>query len=367
MKVLVVGPDRNDPGGVANYYNAVFPRLSGDGVEAHYLEIGSTHGSKSRLHILGDQLRFWKMLGRLKPDIVHLNPSLDMRSFLRDGLFVFQAKLRGFKVLVFFRGWQESFERKVAGKLKWFFDRTYAKADRFIVLATSFSDRLVQWGINVPVELATTTVADELLDGFSIIEKAENIGTAEVVRLLYLARLERDKGVLELLDAVKLLLNRGVLVSLTIAGEGPMMTEVCDLVANLGEYRDRVRIAGYVRGHEKKEVLKTHHVYCFPTQYGEGMPNSVLEAMAFGMPVITCPVGGISDFFENNKMGVLLSKVEPGYMADAIESLIASHDYLAEISYYNYNYAQRRFLASNVAGTLQALYKDMYSGGHDSV
>ena len=68
MKVLVVGSDRNDPDGVSNCYNDVFSRLSGDDVEAHYLEIGSTHGgSKPRLHIVGDQLRLWKTIGQLKP------------------------------------------------------------------------------------------------------------------------------------------------------------------------------------------------------------------------------------------------------------------------------------------------------------
>ena len=359
MKVLVVGPDRNDPGGVANYYNAVFPRLSGDGVEAYYLEIGSTHGSKSRLHILGDQLRFWKMLGRLKPDIVHLNPSLDMRSFLRDGLFVFLAKLRGFRVLVFFRGWQESFEQKVAGKLKWFFDRTYAKADRFIVLATSFSDRLVEWGINVPVELATTTVADELLDEFSITGKLNSFNSAVNIKLLYLARLEPKKGVLELIKGVGELLNRGDNVTLTIAGDGPAMNQACELVAALGENSQRVKIAGYVRGSEKISLLESHHIFCFPTRYGEGMPNSVLEAMAFGMSILTCPVGGLADFFEDGKMGMLLKDASSVAIAESIARLVGDRQGMARIAEYNYDYAKKRFLSSIVATELRACYQRM--------
>jgi glycosyltransferase involved in cell wall biosynthesis len=66
-----------------------------------------------------------------------------------------------------------------------------------------------------------------------------------------------------------------------------------------------------VRGAAKKELLMSHHLLCFPTQYGEGMPNSMLEAMASGMAVMTCPIGGIRDFFEEPEMGVLLKNVEP--------------------------------------------------------
>lgn len=252
MKVLVVGPDRKDPGGVANYYNAVFPRLSDDEISAHYLEIGSTHGGRSGLHIIGDQVRFWRTIGSLKPDIVHLNPSLDLRSFFRDGLFILQSKLRGSQVLVFFRGWQELFEEKVTGKLKWFFNATYGRADRFIVLAKSFSGRLSEWGITVPVDLGTTTVNDDLLDGFSIDEKVNSLVNTQETRLLYLARLEPEKGILELLTAVDTLLNRGMLLTLTIAGDGPAMNRVCAQVSSMGRYQSKINIVGYVRNQEKQ-------------------------------------------------------------------------------------------------------------------
>jgi glycosyltransferase involved in cell wall biosynthesis len=361
MKVLVVGPDRQDPGGVANYYNAVFPRLSDGAVAAHYLEIGSTRGHGRGLHIILDQIRFWRTITHINPDIIHLNPSLDLKSFLRDGMFVFLAKLRRKPVLVFFRGWQEPFEKTVSGKLKWFFKATYGRSDGFIVLAKSFSERLREWGITAPIYPGNTTVANELLEGFSIDRKIEDISGTEVVRLLYLARLEREKGVLELLDAVHMLIHRGVPVSLTIAGDGPIMNEVRQHVAKFGSHQDKVKIIGYVRGQDKKDALRTHQVYCFPTQYGEGMPNSVLEAMAFGMAVVTCPVGGIADFFENDRMGVLLKTTDPEEMAKTIAALIESRERLIDIAQYNYLYAQSRFLASTAAETLRVRYREILS------
>ncbi len=109
IKVLITGPSLRDQGGVANYYNAVLPWLPGNGIEAEYVEIGSTHAGKRARLILRDQVRVWRAAGRLQPDIVQVNPSLDIRSFLRDGLFLLLARLRGRPVLVFFRGAAGSF------------------------------------------------------------------------------------------------------------------------------------------------------------------------------------------------------------------------------------------------------------------
>jgi glycosyltransferase involved in cell wall biosynthesis len=359
MKVLVVGPDRQDPGGVANYYNAVFPRLSNGEVIAHYFEIGSTYGKSRIAHVVNDQIRFWRILDQFRPDVVHLNPSLVLKSFLRDGMFIFIAKMRRKPVLVFFRGWEEPLEKKVSGILRWYFKATYGQADAFIVLASKFSDRLRHWGVTAPVHLGTTTVEDGLLNSFSIEAKAGDLLETGSVRLLYLARLERRKGVLELIEAVKGLLESGESLTLTIAGDGPMMDHVRQMVSSFNQYQDRIHIAGYVRGQEKIDLFHTHHIFCLPTQYDEGMPNSILEAMAFGMPVITCPVGGLADFFDDPKMGVLLNDGSAHLISDAIKLLISDRTRLADIARYNHEYAQRHFLASSAAELLRIRYKEV--------
>ena len=365
MKVLVVGPDRKDPGGVANYYNAVFHRLSGGDISAHYLEIGSTHGKNSFIHFVFDQVRFWRKLCSLQPDVVHLNPSLLLKSFLRDGLFILLAKMHRRRVLVFFRGWQKEFEKTVSVYLKPFFYITYRRADAFVVLADEFSTRLREWGIKAQIYMATTAVANELLVNFSIDRKIDDIEKTGVVKILFMARLERVKGILELIEAVELLLRNGIQVSLTIAGDGSIMEEVSRMVSSLGSHQNAVNIVGYVRTDEKVKILETHHLFCFPTGEAEGMPNAVLEAMAFGTPVITCPVGGLVDFFEDGVMGVLLHTREPAEIADGISSLLSSRSQMVAMARYNYQYAQQHFLASSAAEILRSRYLDMLDADRD--
>ena len=365
MKVLVVGPDLNDPGGVANYYNTVFPRLSEPGVESHYLEIGSTHGSRSGFHIVRDQIRFWKAITRLQPDIIHLNPSLVPKSFFRDGLFVFLAKMRKRRVLVFFRGWQVPFEQHVSTWFNWFFRVTYLRVDMFIVLASRFATCLRQWGVSAPVHLSNTVVNDEVLSDFVIDNKISELQSAGL-NLLFMARLERRKGVVELMRAVMMLIDKGQPIKLTIAGDGPAMHEVRHLMESSAEYSRMIHIAGYVRGKEKYDILRSHHIFCFPTQYDEGMPNSIMEAMAFGMPVITCPVGGIVDFFDDGAMGFLIGGGDSAEIANAIERLLSDRRKCVNIAYYNHEYALHRFLASTAANMLRLRYTDMLAE-HDNL
>lgn len=357
MKILLTGPALNDMGGVASYYNAVLSYLRAkEGLNIHYMEIGGTKKIGGMLHPIADQIRFRRTLSDVKPALVHVNPSLNLKSFLRDGLFVLQAKSLGYQVIVFFHGWDATFEAAVKGLWLWFFKRTFLRGDEFIVLATSFKDRLVKWGVTVPIHLGTTAVSSDLVHGFSMEEKSERLATEPAIKVLFLARLEQEKGVMETMEAVTMLRKEERPVMLTVAGDGPAMVAVREYVRVHDPDNEYLYVAGDVRGEKKKALFATHHIYCFPTTYGEGMPTSVLEAMAFGMPVITCPTGGLRDFFEDGVMGYLVKQRTPGDVANALKKLIDNRNVMLDIATRNYRYASERFLAPRVASYLADAY-----------
>jgi len=70
--------------------------------------------------------------------LVHVNPSLDIKSFIRDGLLIQQAKKNGTPVIVFFRGWDKKFAQKIQSFFLPLFRFFYGKSDAFIVLASDF-------------------------------------------------------------------------------------------------------------------------------------------------------------------------------------------------------------------------------------
>lgn len=357
LRVLITGPALRDEGGVANYYNAVLRHLASDGrYVVEYFELGSTKGAMGPLHPVADQAGFHRMLGRFRPDLVHVNPSLTLKSFFRDGLIIDQARRRRIPVVVFFRGWARATEARVDRELGWLFRRTYGRANGFIVLASRFRDKLVEWGVDVPVFLETTTVPDVVMTAFDIGERVERLRRDRRLRILFLARLEPAKGALETLEAVEGLLRRGVDVSLTIAGNGPALGDLRRFLAEHDGLGESVELAGYVRGEAKRALFLQHHVYCFPSEYWEGMPNSVLEAMALGMPIVTCPVGGLADFFEDGRMGHLVPSRDASFVADRLERLARDRETAAAIAAYNHDYATRRFLAPDVARRLGEIY-----------
>jgi glycosyltransferase involved in cell wall biosynthesis len=134
------------------------------------------------------------------------------------------------------------------------------------------------------------------------------------------------------------------------------MADVRRAVAAHAGLAGRVEVVGYVRDEAKRALFMSHHVYCFPSEYKEGMPNSVLEAMALGMPIVTCPVGGLADFFEDGRMGWLVPGRDAARVAAKLESLAGDRAGAAAMAAYNHAYAVRRFLAPDVARRLGEIY-----------
>ena len=286
-----------------------------------------------------------------------------MKSFFRDGLFIAQAKLLRIPVLVFFRAWNESFAETSERKFGWFFNISYAKADMFVVLASKFKEDLRRRGIEAPVLLTHTIVEDELLTGFQIDQKKWRAdGT---VRLLFMARIIEKKGIFELIAAVRKLLALNYPIELTIAGDGDAMPAVQKIVQDFGDNESSITVTGFLRNNEKKAALMNHDIFCLPSEYYEGMPNAVLEAMAFGMPVITTRMGGIPDFFIDGKMGALLNSKHVDEIVSAVRKLLENEENLAEMGRFNHDYAMQRFLASHAAEFLFTTYGHMLSEMHN--
>lgn len=365
MNILITSPSLEDQGGVANFYNTILPVLE-EKEELHlsHIEIGSTHGTKRKrifkfLYPLIDQINFYKRICREQFDIIHLNPSLDLKGFLREGIMLYVAKKRHLRVVVFFHGWDENFEKVIEEKLWWFFRKTYSKAEAFIVLGLIFEKKLRKWGITVPIFRLTTAINEQFLKEFSIEDKIEAIKNAVTIKILFLARIEIEKGIIETLKAVKILAGKGYLVTLSIAGDGSAMNKVRDFIRQYNFGKNEISLLGYIRGKEKKTALSSHHIYCFPTYYKEGLPTSLLEAMFFGMPVIITSVGGIKDFFEHGGMGYILDSKDPEKIADFLEQLITNKAKMVEMALFNHEYAKKNFSGVKVAEELNDIYKKM--------
>ncbi len=358
MRVLINTPSLSKEGGVAQYNNSLkdFMHSSRD-----YFFIGSRSGSESWYGAIGrfivDYVRFVTKLINEEYDLVHLNPSLASKAIIRDGIFLMIAKAFGKKVVVFNHGWDERFELKIRRCFSSLFRIVYSRADAFVVLSSVFKSKLIDMGFSRTIYVETTAV-DEGLFGFGsdALEARNGKPDNNNFTVLFLSRLEIGKGVYESLDAFHNLKKRHPGATMVFAGDGTELAKLREYASN-NQMTDVV-FTGYVTGQAKLEAFSCADVYLFPS-WSEGMPISVLEAMTFGLPVVTRPVGGLPDFFEDGKMGFITESQDPSVIADFLEQLIENPNMRRNMGVYNQRYAEEHFRPAVIAGRLEDIYRDV--------
>ena len=151
---------------------------------------------------------------------------------------------------------------------------------------------------------------------------------SDVVRLCYIGAITEGKGVFVIVDAAKMLLDRGHDVEVILIGEGNER-EVAELETKIKQYglRDRVVLAGLMFGREKFEALANSTLFCFPSYFGsETQPLCVTEAIALGVPVVATTWRAIPTIVQDGVSGFLVEPRRSDLVADAIERLIATSD-----------------------------------------
>jgi glycosyltransferase involved in cell wall biosynthesis len=353
MKVLIAHPDAR--GGVSNYYRQLQGRFT---VPVQHFVVGRTLGEHGRLQKtlrrLADCWRFAAQLRKNNIDLVHLNPSLDTKSFIREGFFTLLARANKKKVVVFFHGWKKTCEVNIERYFLWIFNCIFGKADALIVLSNENKETLKRWSVIKPIYKEVTVINDNELAGFDIRNTLKKRKSSKTWRVLFLARIIREKGIYEAIEALSLVQSAHPAVELVIAGDGAELDNVKAFVR--ARNFQNVTFAGYVRDEEKRRRFQEAHIFFLPS-YSEGCPVSVIEAMAYGLPVVTRSVGGVVDFFKNGRNGFISQSLDPNVLAGQIEKLLVDKKLYKKISLYNYQYAQSHFLASDAALRLEKIYE----------
>jgi glycosyltransferase involved in cell wall biosynthesis len=197
-------------------------------------------------------------------------------------------------------------------------------------------------------------VVDEKLLEYKDMRGGELLGDSGAFKVLFLARLQKAKGIYELIEAVGLLKKKGYNIKLIIAGSG------LEESAIRREYKyDWIKMIGYVEGKEKARAYQCADIYVLPS-YTEGMPNSVLEAMAFGLPVVCSNVGSLPEIIVEGVNGSIIESIDSEAIATAIERLYMDQDLRKSITENNIK-ESRRFCSSNVVKRLEVIYRKVIS------
>ena len=139
------------------------------------------------------------------------------------------------------------------------------------------------------------------------------------LNLLAVGRLSREKGFALLIDAVAQLRTEGVSLNLRLVGDGPLRS---DLEAASRDISECVTLTGELPPAAVREELGRADIFCLPS-FSEGLPVSIMEAMAAGVPVVTTWVAGIPELAENGVTALAVPPARADALADALRTLSA--------------------------------------------
>lgn len=142
--------------------------------------------------------------------------------------------------------------------------------------------------------------------------------STQKLKLLFAGRVESSKGVLVLLEAMKILDQKNIAVNLDILGDGTRLSE-CKILSNQMQKSVKIQILGTVAyGKEFFRLLQEYHAIVVPSLSDE-QPRIVYDAYSQAVPVLASNTDGLRDCIQNHKTGVIVNSNDPVALADLIE------------------------------------------------
>lgn len=321
-KVLVLGPALSAVSGVSTHLNQLFGSALASEYQLIHFQVGSEGKRESLLQKL---LRFilspFALAAKIiavAPDIVHLNTSLEQKSFWRDAVYLIVAKFLRTRVIYQVHGGelpQQFFSGNTL--LTGFLRRLLGWPEAVVLLASVEYDAYQHFS-----KFKRLLVIPNAIDLDDYADQGAKQFESGVIKLGYIGRLAHNKGVIEAIEAMQLLRSSGVEnVTLTIAGSGPAEEDLRAQVQTLGLDK-YVVFAGALFGEKKNSFWRQTDIFVFPTFHREGLPYTVLESLASGTPMITTRVGGIVDVIKDGVHGAFVEPHDPAAVAAAVKIMV---------------------------------------------
>ena len=180
---------------------------------------------------------------------------------------------------------------------------------------------------------------------------------------LQASRLVQKKGIATTLHAFTDFLQHYPRATLTIAGEGPMLTELKELTRKL-KIGDRVVLPGFLVPADLRDLYYASHIFLHPSETGsdgnqEGIPNSMLEAMATGLPVFATKHGGIPEAIEDGVSGVLVPERDHAALSRALLEAVEDKQLLGRLARNGADVVAQKFDQRSQIRRIEEIYLGM--------
>jgi glycosyltransferase involved in cell wall biosynthesis len=356
VKIVLLGPSLDAVSGVSTHVRMLFASELAQECELLHFQVGSEGRRETvprkLMRFAFSPLHLALLLLRTGAEVVHLNASLEPKAYWRDLVYSIVAKLLGRRVVCQIHGgaMPQDFFRGNA-LLTWVLRRFLVSSNAVSVLSSAELAAYRKFDPRIRVHLVPNAIDPSGLAG-----RTRSCNTARPLRLVYVGRLVRTKGLFEVVEAMTELKRAGRDVSLCIAGEGQDQAALMAAAQRAG-LGDRIRFLGSVFAAEKWRLWLDSDVFVFPT-YREGLPYSLLEAMAAGCVPVTTAVAAIPDVMRDREHGLFVPANDAPALAMAIAALDDDRAGLFRMAEAARRRALERYTLVRLAGDLRKLYRD---------
>jgi glycosyltransferase involved in cell wall biosynthesis len=185
--------------------------------------------------------------------------------------------------------------------------------------------------------------------------------TFQSLRIVTVARLHPVKGLRDLIEAYRVLMNDGIAFQAVIFGEGSERESLEGLIDQYG-LTSHVALPGSIENEKLPEVFDSMDLFVLPS-HSEGVPVSLMEAIAAGLPVVATDVGGVSELIDSNLTGFLVPARQPQMLAQAIGAFQRmSSAEKSEVAQAARKSIEKRFNGLSEANRLKQLFSDIAYG-----
>lgn len=174
--------------------------------------------------------------------------------------------------------------------------------------------------------------------------------------IIFAAHLNYNKGYRILLEAFSKIHKLYPDWNLIIMGDGEV--DKAQKIAKGLDIINNVTFTGYIKGIEKELFFKEGGIYCM-CSYKEGLPMVVLEAWAYGVPVITTPVGGLPEVLLDKKNALIFNFGDHNDLAEKLRYLINNYELRKNMSIFSKNFVQENFSLNIISMKLDLIYQSL--------
>ena len=330
MKVIINSPSL-DPKVNVSGISAVTQFIISNNKEIDYIhfEVGrkdaESQGALSRVtRILRNKKEWERLLKQNKDTVIHYNMPLMKSAIIRDYMLLKVAHSLKMPIVLHIHGGNYIKERNRPWYINRLLKSIFSWGKHVIVLGEEEKEILEEdFKLNNIVSLPNSIDLSEAR------EFNRNIEGKEILDILYLGRIEPNKGIDYIFEACKALKSEGVKFHLNFAGKEEIEGQYIPKFKE--EFGKDFTFHGVVSGNKKSELLKKCEVFLLPSFF-EGLPMSLLETMSFGQVPVVTAVGSIPSVVTDNINGVFIGIKNTDDIVCAVKRIAKDREFYSNLS-----------------------------------